>query len=202
MTNEDAERLRVVVADGDSDRLNQVTQAVTALGHGVILHESTLDEIATVTRTERADVAIVLVEQSSKRALDLIGKIVRQAACPVIAILGGEDPAFVTEAAKRGVFAYITDGEDPVELQGSIDIALRRFAEYRDLEGAFGRRAILERAKGILMERHSLDEQAAFSILRDHARSTNQKVMDVAEAVVTGHPMLPAKPKGLARGEG
>ena len=37
---------------------------------------------------------------------------------------------------------------------------LRRFAEYHDLEGAFGRRALTERAKGILMERHSVDESA------------------------------------------
>lgn len=194
MSEGKVDKLRVVLANGEPARLQHVTEAVTALGHSVILHESTLDEIAAVTRTERADVAIVLVEQSSSRALELIGKIVRQAACPVIAILDGRDPAFVAEAAKRGVFAYITDGDDPSQLQGSIDIALRRFAEYQDLEGAFGRRAVLERAKGILMERHSLDEEAAFGMLRDHARGTNRKVMDVAEAVVSGHPLLPAKP--------
>lgn len=43
----------------------------------------------------------------------------------------------------------------------SLDIVLRRFAEYHDLEGAFGRRAITERAKGILMERHSVDDATA-----------------------------------------
>ena len=43
---------------------------------------------------------------------------------------------------------------------------LRRFAEFQDLEGAFGRRAVTERAKGILMERHAVDETAAFEMLR------------------------------------
>jgi hypothetical protein len=51
------------------------------------------------------------------------------------------------------VFAYIVDGS-PEELQSALDITLRRFAEYHDLQGAFGRRAQTERAKGILMERY------------------------------------------------
>jgi len=44
---------------------------------------------------------------------------------------------------------------------------LRRFAEYHDLQGAFGRRALTERAKGILMERHGIDEASAFEMLRE-----------------------------------
>jgi hypothetical protein len=79
----------------------------------------------------------------------------------VIALIHAPDPAFVKEASKRGVFAYITDA-DGEDWQSSIDIVLRRFAEYHDLEGAFGRRAVTERAKGILMERHSIDEATAF----------------------------------------
>jgi hypothetical protein len=79
----------------------------------------------------------------------------------VIALLEAKDSEFVNEAAKRGIFAYITDG-DSEQLQSSIDVVLRRFAEYHNLEGAFGRRALTERAKGILMERHAVDEHGAF----------------------------------------
>jgi AmiR/NasT family two-component response regulator len=68
---------------------------------------------------------------------------------------------------------------------------LRRFAEYHELEGAFGRRALTERAKGILMERHSVDETAAFEMMRDESRSANRKLIDVATAVVDGHRLLP-----------
>jgi AmiR/NasT family two-component response regulator len=104
-------------------------------------------------------------------------------------LLHAADPTFVKEASKRGIFAYITDAD--LDWQSSIDIVLRRFAEYHDLEGAFGRRAITERAKGILMERHSVSEAAAFELLRDHARSVNRRLVDVAGAVVDGHPLLP-----------
>jgi AmiR/NasT family two-component response regulator len=75
--------------------------------------------------------------------------------------------------------------------QSSIDIVLRRFAEYQDLEGAFGRRALTERAKGILMERHAIDDAGAFDLLREHSRITNRKLIDLAAAVVDGHRLLP-----------
>jgi AmiR/NasT family two-component response regulator len=108
----------------------------------------------------------------------------------VILLIHAPDPDFVKEASKRGIFAYITDA-DAKDWQNSIDIVLRRFAEYHDLEGAFGRRAVTERAKGILMERHSVDEAAAFQLLRDHARAGNRKLVDIAAAVVDGHALLP-----------
>jgi AmiR/NasT family two-component response regulator len=118
------------------------------------------------------DVAFVGLGESSEHALQLVEQIVHEATCPVIALIHARDPGFVKEASKRGIFAYITDA-DANDWQSSIDIVLRRFSEYHDLEGAFGRRAITERAKGILMERHSIDEPAAFEMLREHARSTN-----------------------------
>ena len=84
-----------------------------------------------------------------------------------------------------GVFAYITDG-DPQEWQNSIEIVLRRFAEFHDLEVAFKRRAITERAKGILMERHGLDEERAFQMLRDKARLRQIMLVDEAQSIIDG----------------
>jgi AmiR/NasT family two-component response regulator len=63
----------------------------------------------------------------------------------------------VREASKRGVFAHITDDDE--HWQSSIDIALRRFAE--------------------------------FAMLRDHARANNRKLIDIANAIVDGHRLLP-----------
>jgi AmiR/NasT family two-component response regulator len=157
--------------------------------------------VGAVTARERPDVALVGLGASSDHALGLIERIVREASCPVVALLHAPDPNFVKEASKRGVFAYITDAE-AMDWQSSIDIVLRRFTEYHDLEGAFGRRAVTERAKGILMERHSVDEPAAFELLREHARSTNRKLVDVASAVVDGHRLLPKQPHSAASAHG
>ncbi|MGA2929437.1 MAG: ANTAR domain-containing protein [Solirubrobacteraceae bacterium] len=187
------DHLRILIANERKDRLALVAPIVVALGHEVIAREVDVEDVGAVTARERPDVALVGLGESSEHALDLIDKIVHEAACPVIVLLHGPDPAFVKAASKRGVFAHISD-DDVDDWQSSIDIVLRRFAEYHDLEGAFGRRALTERAKGILMERHSIDEYAAFEMLRQRSRIDNRKLIDLAAAVVDGHRLLPKHP--------
>jgi AmiR/NasT family two-component response regulator len=194
MSQRDTEHLRVLIANERKDRLALVAPIVAALGHEVIAREIDVEDVGAVTARERPDVALVGLGESSDHALGLIEKIVHESSCPVIVLLHAPDPGFVKEASKRGVFAYITDA-DAKDWQSSIDIVLRRFTEYHDLEGAFGRRALTERAKGILMERHSIDELTAFDMLREHARSTNRKLVDVSSAVVDGHRLLPKQPR-------
>ena len=183
-----------MIANQRPERLDYVTTVVASLGHEVIARSIEVKDVALLTTRERPDVALVGLGESSSHALDLIDQIVKSASCPVITILETDDHAFVSEAAKRGVFAYITDGE-PAELQNSIEIALHRFAEFQNLEGAFGRRALIERAKGILMERHSIDETHAFELMRTHARSSNRKLSDIANAITDGHRLLPGPPQ-------
>jgi response regulator NasT len=190
MSYRETEHLRVLIANERKDRLALVAPTVVNLGHEVIARESDVEDVGAATARERPDVALVGLGKSSEHALALIDKIVKEAACPVILLLHAPDPAFVKEASKRGIFAYIADS-DVDEWQSAIDIVLRRFAEYHDLEGAFGRRAVTERAKGILMERHSVDDADAFEMLRDHSRRANTKLTDVAAAVVDGHRLLP-----------
>ena len=95
------------------------------------------------------------------------------------------------------MFAYLTtsDARDE-QLESSIDVVLARFAEFHALEGAFGRRALTERAKGILMERHSVDEDVAFLMLRDQSRKSNRKLIDVAQAVLEARALLPDNSPG------
>ena len=190
MSSRETEHLRVLIANERRDRLALVAPIVASLGHEVIAREVEVNDVGAVTARERPDVALVGLGESSNHALMLIEKIVQEAACPVIVLLHASDPDFVKEASKRGIFAYITDGE-AVDWQSSIDIVLRRFAEYHDLEGAFGRRATIERAKGILMERHFVDDSVAFEMLRDRSRTANRRLVDIASAVLDGHPLLP-----------
>src|SRR5689334_19841931 len=199
MTDLGTDHLRVLIANQRKDRLAEVATAVTSLGHEVIAREIEVTDVAAVTARERPDVALVGLGDSSEHALDLIDQIVREAACPVIALLHGRDPAFITEASKRGVFAHITDA-DVEDWQSAIDIVLRRFAEYHALQGAFGRRALIERAKGILMERHGIEEREAFELLRERSRVANRKLIDLAGAVVDGHRLLPRQPAGSEPG--
>jgi AmiR/NasT family two-component response regulator len=193
MSYRETEHLRVLIANERKDRLALVAPTVANLGHEVIASEIEVPDVGVVTVREQPDVALVGLGKSSEHALALIDEIVHEAACPVILLIHAPDSAFVKEASKRGIFACITDAEVD-DWQSAIDIVLRRFTEYRDLEGAFGRRAVTERAKGILMERHSVGDADAFEMLRDQSRRSNSKLADVAASVVDGHRLLPKQP--------
>jgi two-component system, response regulator / RNA-binding antiterminator len=188
------QQLRVLIANERRERLELLAQVVAGLGHEVIAREIDVTEVAEVTAREQPDVALVGLGLHSEHALDLISEIVSEAACPVIALLSAKDPTYVREAAKRGVFAYIVD-TSPEELQSAIDITLQRFAEYHSLQGAFGRRASIEQAKGILMARHAIDADKAFEMLRDHSQHNGHKLVDVAEAIVDSHLLLLPSPQ-------
>ena len=190
MTDDAPKTLRVLIADGTAERLSEVTRAVVSLGHGIVGEGSTLETVGEATAAELPDVALVIVGERSDRALDLIRTIVHEAACPVIAILDVQDRSFVDRAARLGIFSYIAHAGDLQEMQSSMDISLQRFAEYHALEGAFGRRAVTERAKGILMERHAIDEQRAFRLIREQARRTNTKMVDIAASILASHRLL------------
>jgi response regulator NasT len=155
----------------------------------VIASEVDVTEVGAVTAREHPDVALVGLGLSSEHALTLIAEIVHEASCPVIALLSSRDPAYVREAAKRGIFAHIVD-TTPEELQSAIDITLQRFAEYHSLQGAFGRRAMIEQAKGILMGRHAITADEAFARLREHSQHNGHKLATVAESVVESHLLL------------
>ena len=187
--SENQKHLRVLIANEKRERLDILAQVVSGLGHEVIAREIYVREVGAATERERPDVALVGLGVSSDHALDLISEIIREASCPVIALLSVNDPTYVREAAKRGVFAYIVDGR-PDELQSAIDITLQRFSEYQSLQGAFGRRATIEQAKGILMARHSINADNAFEMLRDHSQHNGRKLVDVADAVVESHLLL------------
>ena len=187
--DETPQRLRVLIANEKRDRLDLLARVVVGLGHEVIAREIYVKVVGGTTAREHPDVALVGLGVSSEHALELIEQIVREASCPVIALLSADEPAYVREAAKRGVFAYIVD-TNPDELQSAIDITLQRFTEYHNLQGAFGRRAVIEQAKGILMARHGIDADEAFEMLRDHSQHQGRKLADVAAAVVDSHLLL------------
>jgi len=189
MPGNEIQHLRVLIANERRERLALLAEVVAGLGHEVIASEIDVTAVAAVTLREHPDVALVGLGLSSAHALELIERIVHESSCPVIALLSAEDPAYVREAAKRGVFAYLVD-TTPEELQGAIDVTLQRFSEFQGLQGAFGRRAVIEQAKGILMAVHAIDADDAFALLRNQSQRTGHKLVDVATSIVDSHVLL------------
>ena len=192
--------LTVLLADEDQGALASLGDVLRGLGHEVTPFAVSVKEAAELIVREDPDLTIVVVHENDEHALALIGEAVETASGPVIAqVRGGEDVDFVARAAERGISAYV-ESNDPQHVQAAIEIAIRRYREAArlnekvdQLETALERRAIIERAKGIVMERHGVGDREAFERLREHARNGNRRVVDVAAAVVDGHALLPAR---------
>jgi response regulator NasT len=197
--------LTVLLADEDAAALKQLGDVLSGLGHDVTPFAVSVREATELIVREDPDLAIVVVHQNDEHALALIGEAVETASGPVIAQLRASDDLegnpidFVSRAAERGISAYV-QSNDPEQVQAAIEVAIRRYRETArltekvdQLESALTRRGTIERAKGILMERHRVDEREAFELLREHARSGNRRVVDVARAVVDGHALLPGR---------
>lgn len=192
--------LRILIADENESALRELHSVLAELGHEVTPYAVSVRDAVELIAKDDPQVAIVVVHTDDEHALALIGEAVEYASGPVIAQLPDADVDFLSRAADRGISAYV-ESMDPESIQGAIEVAVRRYREadrlhekVEQLEGALARRALIERAKGILMERHSCSERQAFEMLRDHSRATGRRVVDVAQAVLDGHALLPKAP--------
>jgi AmiR/NasT family two-component response regulator len=190
--------LRILIAKQRPERLALLNEVVEGLGHEVIAREIHVSEVAAVTARLRPDVALVGLGESSEHALELITEIVRGSFCPVIALLESFDAEFIDDAAERGVYAYIVDTR-PEELQSAIDITLRRYAEFADLQGTFDlrtaeskreaqdlrrrQRQVLELHDGVVQEL-GIAQLALALDRREESRDALLGAMEQARAIV------------------
>ncbi|HET6549224.1 MAG TPA: ANTAR domain-containing protein [Solirubrobacter sp.] len=196
----DEHSVRILLANEREEDLRRLGDVLDALGHEVTPFAVSVAEAVELIAREDPDVAFVVLDGDDEHGLALISETVTYATGPVlVSVREAESPATIARAADMGIAGYV-DSWEPQDVQGAIDVALRRHREEQrltekvaQLESALDRRAVIERAKGILMERHSMVEREAFELLREHARGTNRRVVDVAQSVLDGHALLPRR---------
>jgi AmiR/NasT family two-component response regulator len=194
--------LRVLIADERPELLESLSEQVRKAGHDPVATAIGVSEAAAAVERERPDVAVVGVHQDVGHALDLLDALSTAGDVPVIASLDEDDQEFIAEAAERGVLAQAT----PLDLE-SFTSGLRLAQatsrqvgslteRVRQVEERMRSRAVVERAKGILMERHDVSELEAYQLLRRHAREERRPLVAVAAAVLSARSILPRRPGG------
>lgn len=181
--------LRMIAADENPKALRRTAQLLEDLGHEVTACTASVREACELIARDDPDAAVVVVHQDEDHALNLVDELSEALSGPVIALIGDADAAFVEAAAARGLDAVASEPTAD-GLQAAIEVAMRRHAERAalteqvgQLEFALERRALIERAKGRLMERHDLGEREAFERLRAEARSRNMTVVSLAQEI-------------------
>lgn len=189
--------LRVLAADEDRAALDRTAAILRALGHEVTSYAVGVREAVEKVADDDPDLAVVVLHDDDEHALELIDELSEWASGPVVALMAQHHDGFVAAAAERGVDAVARPVNEET-VGAAIEVAMRRYGERRaltdevaQLEGALQRRATIERAKGVLMERHGIGEREAFELLRKQARSSSRPLIGLAQAVLDGHGLLP-----------
>src|SRR4051812_45840343 len=193
--------MRILVANEQQPELEALARAAEGLGEVVVAREVRVDAVARAAADASVDVALVGLPpgENAEHALALIAEIVAGGLCPVVVVTDNSDPDVLADAAAAGIYAH-TANLDPRSLRSAIDVAARRFGDHAFIKAALEKRTLVERAKGILMERYGLDEQAAFEMLRREARNENLRLVVAAGLILQGHRLLPSDPGRRRRG--
>ncbi len=183
--------LRIAVADDEPLMRRWYENTLTKLGHQVVVSASDGEEVVQQCRRERPDLLISDIEMPNMDGLAAAEKIREDVPIPIILVSAHHDPEFVDRALQSHVLAYLVKPIKQPDLETAITLVMRRFQEFRVLEQqadsltkTLEDRKLIERAKGILMQRVGLDEPAAFKRLQKISQDKNQKLVDAARTII------------------
>jgi response regulator NasT len=146
----------------------------------------------------QADLIILDAESDARDTLEHVVMATRDARRPIVMFTNDNDPANARAAVAAGVSAYVVAGLSPERIRPILDVAMARFEqdqalrteladaknELQGLSAELKNRRTIDRAKGLLMERQGLSEQAAYDRLRKAAMDKGLKVVEVAQRML------------------
>jgi response regulator NasT len=191
MTTTPTHTRRAVVADDDRDTREFLNEALTRQGWSVTA-SATGHGLVEACRKSKPDLIVTDIRMPDMDGLDAIAAVNNGGApIPSVIVSAHHDDALLARTAELSVLGYLVKPFTEAQLKSAITVAMNRakqFAALREeadgLRQALADRKLIERAKGILMHRLSVDEDEAFRRLRSAASSGNQKLVEAARKLI------------------
>jgi response regulator NasT len=184
--------LRIAVAEDETCMKKYLQETLTLLGYQVVCLANSGRELVEQCKAVRPDLVITDINLPEMDGLDAAREIYAFEPMPIIIVTAFHDPELIERAEDNHILAYLVKPIKQQDLEPAIVIAMRRFQEFKtlrqdtdNLRQALEDRKLIERAKGILMRRSSLEEAEAFRRLQKLARDKNRKLVEIAQAVIT-----------------
>lgn len=189
--------MRVLVVDESEERASILREGLAKAGHEVA--ETLSSPLALLAKVEelRPDVIIIDTESPSRDVLEHLVVVSQSSPRPIVMFASDDRGEAIRDAVRAGVSAYIVDGLDAQRVKAIVDVACARFEQFQRLRLELAEanlklseRKLVERAKGILMKSRSLDEAAAYRVLRRMAMDRNRRIGEVAQSVIDMRDLL------------
>ena len=184
-------KLSILLVNDTDKHLGTLRPALEALGYEVIAEVSSVRALLHAVETRMPDVVIIDTESPSRDTLEQLSVMHASAPRPVVMFSDEADQAVIRSAVASGVTAYIVDGLTPSRLAPILEVAKARFEEERQLrerlasaEQQLADRKVIEKAKGILMQKRQLSEPEAYDLMRKQAMKQGVKLGEVARQLV------------------
>nr|WP_044199472.1 response regulator [Oscillochloris trichoides] len=188
---------RILIAE-DNDLVSlTLEEQLKGLGYDVVGIARNGAEAITLAGRLKPDLIMMDIRMPEMEGTEAAARIRDLMAVPIIMLTAYADKETVRKAEAAGALAYLVKPVNENELPPAINIALARFKELQtlrsqvtELEDSLEARKLIERAKGILMQRLGLNERDAYERLRQRARDKRAKMKDIAQAIIEAEELL------------
>ncbi len=187
----------VIIADDNAASRRSLKGHLELMGYTVVGEAKTGAETVELFKAHRPDILVIDIVMPEMSGIEAAAIITDITAVPIILVTGNDLNSLSNEAVEAGVFGYLIKPVSGRQLEAAIKLALVRFEEFKtmkeEVEGlrdAVESRKFIERAKGILMKRCSIDEQEAFKMLQSHSQRENRKMRDIANMIIEADKLI------------
>jgi response regulator NasT len=184
---------RIVIAEDEAIIRLDLRETLEEEGYIVVADTGRGDDAIELVRQHKPDVAIFDVKMPGLDGLDAARVVSAEKICPVVMLTAFSQREVIEQARDAGALAYLVKPFQKTDLVPAIELAIGRFREMMTLSGerdALGEqlelRKLLDRAKGLLIDKFSMTEQSAFDFIQKNAMSTRAKMVDVANQILNG----------------
>ena len=185
------DRLHVLIAEDETLIRLDLHQILEAEGVVVCADAKDGEEAVALARSTQPDAAILDVKMPGLDGIEAARRILDERPIPIVMLTAYGQEELVSRAVEAGVFGYLVKPFREQDLLPAIHTARARHEELQalreeaeSLQEALAARKVIERAKGLLMEKENLTEDEAFSRLRRAAQASQRPLKVIAEAVV------------------
>src|SRR4051794_15221088 len=191
------EPLKAVIAEDEQLTRTIIRARLEKLGHTVVAEAGDGAQAIEAARTHKPDVIIMDIKMPVMDGIEAARTILSETPCAILFLSSFNEQELVEQATDTGALAYLMKPFRKEDLAPALEMAVRRFRQIRsqqreidDLKETLETRKIIERAKGILMDRHRMSEEEAFKRIHFQARNQNKKMREIAQSIITAADLI------------
>ena len=182
---------RIIIAEDDTVIRMDLREELQRQGYLVVGDVGDGLSAVNLARELRPDLVVMDIKMPEMDGIEAAKILTAEKLAPVVLLTAFSDDELIQRAREAGVVHYVTKPWRQADLKPAIEIALSRFQEFRQMEGsvktleeALATRKVVEKAKGVLMQKNNLSEQDAFRRIQKLSMNNRKSMKEVAEAIL------------------